>query len=242
MPIKAVFFDFMGTCLDWHVSITAALPAIITPERCSELALDWRQRFFDRISARHTAQEAPEDIDTTFQQSLFTTLKDKKYSNIREHLEDLTSTGSSLIRAWHKMPPWPDISPALKSLCQAGLEVFVLANGTTRLQLDLVASAGLIGHFDVVFSSQMLGRYKPSPDAYLWALDLVGCAPEEAAMVACHAYDLRAAREVGMKTVYVTRWTDDINEDMEQVKAEFPEAFLENGFTDLLDTIKKQSC
>ena len=105
MPIKAVFFDFMGTCLDWHVSITAALPAIITPERCSELALDWRQRFFDRISARHTAQEAPEDIDTTFQQSLFTTLEDEKYSNIREHLEDLTSSGSSLIRAWHKMPP-----------------------------------------------------------------------------------------------------------------------------------------
>jgi len=32
-------------------------------------------------------------------------------------------------------------------------------------------------------------------------------------MVAAHVYDLRGAREVGMKTVYVERWTDDVCED-----------------------------
>ena len=37
---------------------------------------------------------------------------------------------------------------------------------------------------------------------------------------AAHAYDLRGAKEVGMKTVYVYRWSDDVEEDQEVVKGE----------------------
>jgi len=130
-------------------------------------------------------------------------------------------------------------SPALKALHNAGLELFVLANSTTRLQLDLVGSAGLWGMYDMLFSSQLLGVYKPTPEAYLQALELVGCGPEEAVMVACHAYGLRAARAVGMKTVYGRRWTDDIDEDMNAVKAENRGMFLESGFGDLLAAIQQ---
>jgi hypothetical protein len=39
-------------------------------------------------------------------------------------------------------------------------------------------------------------------------------------MVAAHAYDLRAAKQVGMQTVYLQRWTEDLHEDMKVVKAE----------------------
>ena len=44
--------------------------------------------------------------------------------------------------------------------------------------------------------------------------------PEECVMVAAHASDLRGAKAVGMKTVYVHRWTDDIREDQDAVKKE----------------------
>jgi hypothetical protein len=37
-------------------------------------------------------------------------------------------------------------------------------------------------------------------------------------MVAAHAYDLRAAKKAGVKTVYVRRRTEDTMEDMEQVQ------------------------
>lgn len=50
MPqIKAVLFDFMGTCLDWHSSIVAALPASLSEEQRSEFALEWRQTYFDHV-------------------------------------------------------------------------------------------------------------------------------------------------------------------------------------------------
>jgi len=39
-------------------------------------------------------------------------------------------------------------------------------------------------------------------------------------MVAAHAYDLRAAAKLGMKTIYVQRITEDPDEDMDQVKTD----------------------
>jgi 2-haloacid dehalogenase len=54
-------------------------------------------------------------------------------------------------------------------------------------------------------------------------------------MVAAHAYDTRGAKEAGMRTVYIHRWTDDINEDMEVVKQE-NDFFLED-MTDLVEAI-----
>lgn len=99
------------------------------------------------------------------------------------------------------------------------------ANGTTRLQLNLVRSASL--KFDMLFSSELLGWYKPAPDNYHKALELLKLRPEECVTVAAHAYDLRGAKAVGMKTVYVRRWTDDIREDQELIRGE-NDAYLED--------------
>jgi FMN phosphatase YigB (HAD superfamily) len=44
--------------------------------------------------------------------------------------------------------------------------------------------------------------------------------PEQAAMVAAHAYDLRAAKKLGIRTIYVHRKSEDLDEDMDQVRAE----------------------
>ncbi|CAK7211623.1 hypothetical protein SCUCBS95973_001178 [Sporothrix curviconia] len=55
-----------------------------------------------------------------------------------------------------------------------GCEVFVLANGTIRLQLDLIRSSGLAPVVDMQFSSQLLGAAKPTPGIYRRTLNLVG--------------------------------------------------------------------
>jgi FMN phosphatase YigB (HAD superfamily) len=56
-------------------------------------------------------------------------------------------------------------------------------------------------------------------------------------MVAAHAYDVRGAKAVGMKTIYIYRWTDDIKENQEIVKGEF-NAYLES-MEGLVDSIEK---
>ncbi|GKU08039.1 haloacid type ii [Fusarium langsethiae] len=230
--IKAVFFDFMGTCLDWHSSVVNALPAAIPKSEASELALDWRRKYFIANSERLAQQLEPEDIDDTLIRVLENILEDNP--DHEPHFSP--EIKKQLINAWHSQPAWPEVRQAIESIRNdLGLEVFVHANGTTRLQLDLTRFAGL--NFNMLFSSQLLGTYKPDPEAYNKALRLVKLQPEEVVLVAAHAYDLRGAQDVGMKTIYIHRWTDDVDEDMEKVKGEFG-AFLE-GMDELPATIRK---
>ena len=219
--IKAVFFDFMGTCLDWHSGTIKVLPQSIPESERSKLALEWRQDYFDSNSARLTANQPPEDFDLTISRTLDVLLdKHPEYKLMFDsHIK------RRCVEAWHSMPPWPEVYTAIEQLKDAGYEVFVFANGTTRLQIDLCKSSGL--KFNMLFSSQLLGVYKPAPESYRKALELVQVEPQETVMVAAHAYDTRGGKEAGMKTVYIHRWTDDINENMEVVKGE-NDVFLED--------------
>lgn len=225
MPIKAILFDFMGTCLDWRKSIVTSLPQSIPTERRSKFALEWRQTYFDYNSARLAAGQPPEDIDISHRQTLQSLLATPEWSPLQSSFgpEDV----ERCIAAWHHQPSWQDVRPMLEKLRGKGYELCVHANGTTRLQLDLVKSSGLSGCFDMLFSSELLGTIKPAPESYTKCLGLLRYKPEECVMVAAHAYDTRGAKKVGMKTVYIYRWTDDIREDQEVVRGEH-DAYLDS--------------
>ena len=212
--IRAVFFDFMGTCLDWHSGAIKALPQSIAESERSKLALEWRHSYFDSNTARLAANEPPENIDITLRKTLDTLLE--KHPEHQHLFDDYTK--HECVVAWHSMPAWSDVRPAIEQLKAEGYEVFVFANGTTRLQLDLCKSSGL--RFNMLFSSELLGVYKPAPESYRKTLELVNVKPEESVMVAAHTADVRGGKEAGMKTIYIHRWTDDIHEDMEVIRRE----------------------
>lgn len=220
--ITAVLFDFMGTCLDWHSSILPILPSALSQDAKSNFALEWRQSYFDANAARSRSGELPEDIDYTHRRTLVDVLN--KHSDIKPlFTQDIQDKA---VAAWHNQTAWPDVPEALRKLKEErGWEIYVHANGTTRLQLNLVRSANL--KFDMLFSSELLGWYKPAPENYHKVLELLKLRPEECVTVAAHAYDLRGAKVVGMKTVYVRRWTDDILEDQEVIRRE-NNAYLED--------------
>jgi len=44
----------------------------------------------------------------------------------------------------------------------------------------------------------MIGNYKPRPEAYRTCAKWLGYRPDELLMVACHNFDLMAAREAGI--------------------------------------------
>jgi 2-haloacid dehalogenase len=53
--------------------------------------------------------------------------------------------------------------------------------------------------------AELARRYKPAPAVYQLAVDYLGYRPDEMLMVACHKYDLKAARAFGMRTAFVAR-------------------------------------
>ncbi|CAD6589976.1 MAG: hypothetical protein ASARMPREDX12_004096 [Alectoria sarmentosa] len=213
---KAVVFDLMGTCVDWYSSILPALesaPSIpaLPSESLPQLAADWRAGFFKEIRTRKEASQAVEDIDVTHRRVLNWLLLARGVTPAQ--WDD--GVRNKLVGAWHEQTGWPDVAPALERLKQRYF-IVVLANGSTRLQLDIMKSSNL--PFHTLFSSQMLGKAKPDAECYTKALDLMQVAPSEAIMVAAHAYDLRAAKTVGMKTIYVQRTTEDLIENIDQVR------------------------
>ena len=223
---KAIIFDLMGTCLDWHSSITPVLHEALyqvandkhvtkpTDEEASNLALEWRQGFFNEIHSRFEAGEPPEDIDETHRRVLLRLLHEPDWSQYKSISDDAVD---ECVAAWHKQQAWPDVITALPKL-KRSFDLVVLANGTTRLQLDITKSSGL--SFDMLFSSELLGTTKPDPAIYHRAIQLLRRQSSECVMVAAHAYDLRAAKKIGIRTVYLHRWTEDLHEDMAVVKTE----------------------
>lgn len=109
---RALIFDLMGTCLDWHTSILPSLSKLLpaaSKEKVSQLALNWRQGFFDEIHARFEAGEPQEDIDVTHMRILKRPLKTShlRQDNVNvSRLEDCVS-------AWHSQK-----GSLLKTLCK----------------------------------------------------------------------------------------------------------------------------
>jgi len=198
MPIKAVLFDFMGTCLDWHSAITAALPTSLPEHTRSQFALSWRQAYFDHNAARLASGQGTEDIDTSHRTTLTAQLASSS-PEVQAAFADQPGAEDACIRVWHSQPAWPDVAPAIEKLrasfvreeetgvarSSRGLDVLVHANGTLRLQLDLCRSSAL--RFDALLSSELLGVYKPAAESYRRALEMLRCEPDECVMVAAHA-------------------------------------------------------
>ncbi|EME77772.1 uncharacterized protein MYCFIDRAFT_87189 [Pseudocercospora fijiensis CIRAD86] len=235
MPkIKAVLFDFVGTCLDWHATIVEAMPQSIPHETGSQLALDWRHTYFKYNEERRQKGLPPEDIDTSHRNTLPLAINNGTFEAAQLNKALAPAAIDRLIQAWHEQKAWPDTKPAIEALKQKGYEVFVHANGTTRLQLDLCRASSL--QFHNLFSSQLLGYIKPDPKSYYRLLELLKLEPEECAMVAAHGYDTRGAKEVGMKTIYIDRVTDDVDQDKEGFRQEF-DLYLE-GMSGLVEGVE----
>jgi len=112
----------------------------------------------------------------------------------------------NLNNVWHRLDGWPDSTEGLYALKKKVI-IGSLSNGNIRLLVDMAKHADL--PWDVVFSTELFGTYKPNPKAYLSAMHHLSLPPEKCAMVAAHIHDLHAAAAVGMKTVYISRPGED---------------------------------
>ena len=198
--IRALTFDVFGTLVDWRSSIAAEAARILgrdRPETDWEAFADsWRRRYqpsMDRVRKRDAPWTLLDDLHA---ESLDGVLGEHGFRRIAK------SKKHELVRAWHRLEPWPDVREGLTRL-GARFRLATLSNGNIALLQELVEHARL--PFDEVISAEHANAYKPDPRTYLTAVERLGVAPGETLMVAAHMGDLAAAGQLGLRTAFVAR-------------------------------------
>jgi 2-haloacid dehalogenase len=198
--VKALTFDVFGTVVDWRSSIAAEAETILAPKGH---ALDWAA-FADAWRARY--QPAMQEVRSG--KRPFTKLDVLHRGNLDGILADFGVNGLTeaeldhFNRAWHRLTPWPDAPAGLKRL-KSKYIIATQSNGNVALMVNMAKHGDL--NWDVILGAEVCQAYKPLPEAYLRAADLLGLRPEECMMTAAHNDDLKAAAASGFKTAFIAR-------------------------------------
>ena len=108
----------------------------------------------------------------------------------------------TVAQRWHDLAAWPDFVPAVTRLRPRYVCVsFTILS--LSLVIDVSRRNGIT--WDAVIPCEMLRVYKTRPEAYQLAAKFLGVPPSEILMVACHNFDLDAARGQGYRTAFVRR-------------------------------------
>ncbi len=198
--VKALTFDVFGTVVDWRSSIIREGEEL---GKRKNLKADW-VKFADAWRAGYSPAmdrvrkgELPwMKIDDLHRLILDQLLKDFQVAGLSEAEKDHFN------RVWHRLDPWPDSVEGLRRLRKKYV-LATLSNGNVSLLVNMAKRAGL--PWDCVLSAEVFKHYKPDPEVYSGAAEILGYKPAEVMMVAAHYGDLRAAKATGQKTAFVAR-------------------------------------
>jgi len=197
MNIQALAFDTGGTVLDWHGGIGkvfAMAGQVHGVERdWHAVTNDYRRAAMKAIVGQRQPAFNMDDVHRTELDGVLT----------QHGLGMFTAQDREQIHhAWYGLDAWPDFADALGRLKRKFPVV-----SFTMLPLAMVVAVSRRNGFDwdAVISCEMIGAYKPQPEAYEQAAKWIGLAPSQILMVACHNFDLNAARASGYHTAFVRR-------------------------------------
>jgi 2-haloacid dehalogenase len=225
--------DIFGTTVDWWTGVREQVAEVATEHGlqldAGEFTSAWRDRYLPSM-ARVRAGERPwAYLDTLHRESL-----DELLAGVpgADRLDE--SVRTRLVRAWHRLPAWPDSAAGLDRL-RRRYTVVALSNGGFALMTALLKCAGLA--VDAIVSAELARNYKPEPVVYRTAAALLDVVPEQMMMVACHAWDLAGARAAGLATAFVERPAEKGPHGQADRACDAPGALSCAGLTELADLL-----
>ena len=198
--VRALTFDVFGTVVDWRGSIIREGQLLAARKGYNvdwaRFADSWRSGYGPAMNKVRSGELPWTKIDDLHRMILDGLVDEYSLSGMSE--AELVHFNE----AWHRLSPWPDTVSGLNKL-KSKYVITTLSNGNVSLLTHMAKNGGL--PWDAILSAELSGHYKPDPEAYLKAADLLSLKPEQVMMVAAHPGDLRAAARTGLKTAYVIR-------------------------------------
>ncbi|MBU6500032.1 MAG: haloacid dehalogenase type II [Rhodospirillales bacterium] len=201
--VAAILFDTFGSVVDWRGSLIDELTAW---GQGRGIAADWA-----RLVDAWRAGYAPAMDRVRRGELPWTRQDDLHRATLVRLVGEFGIAGLSeadldhINRGWHRLRPWPDSVAGLTRLRRRYI-IGPLSNGNVALLVNMAKSAGL--PWDMVFATELFRHYKPDPETYLGACDLLGLPPARVMMAAAHNGDLHAARACGLRTGFFPRPTE----------------------------------
>ena len=199
--IRALTFDTGGTILDWHTGFSRALAEA---GKRRGIEKDWaaitnelRRRSLKAMLNLGEHEPPGHTFDDSHRFTLEALVKEEGLDAFTE--EDIHTIAYDTP---HNFKCWPDFPAVLPRLRQK----YICASFTIlsyRLIIDTARANGI--SWDAVLSCEGIGTYKILPEAYQAAARYLQLDVNQVCMVACHNFDLDAAKAVGFKTAFVRR-------------------------------------
>ncbi|WP_037305484.1 haloacid dehalogenase type II [Amycolatopsis orientalis] len=199
MGIDALVFDVLGTLVDEPAGIRAAIAEVAPRAEPDELVALWQGHIATeqrRIVGGDRAFAASDVLDREAARLVAEASRGELSQKDRK----------ALATAGQRLPPWPDTVEGLARLAEHH-PLIGLSNACRSTLLRINANAGLRWH--QALSAEEARTYKPDPAVYELAVKVSGAPPDRLLMVAAHAWDLRGAQRVGLRTAYVARPVGD---------------------------------
>lgn len=192
--IKAIAFDAFPIFDPRSVD---ALAETLFPEKGADLLNLWRTRQFEYTWLRVAAQNYADFWQVT-RDAL-------EFAATRLDLQMQPDQSEQLLNAYLKLKAWPDVMPALASLKNSGFRLAFLSNFTPHMLEANIMSAGLVGMFDHVLSTDQAKTYKPDPHAYQLGTKHLKLKPQEILFVAFAGWDAAGAKLFGYPAFWLNR-------------------------------------
>ena len=174
LKVKALLFDVFGRVVDWRTGVAREVENIAKKNHISLDPLDfadaWRAEYQPAMEEIRKGRRSFTILDILHMENL------KKIAS-KFNLHDLSDEDfKMLVKAWHRLPGWPDSSEGLNALKNK----YILAtqsNGNIALIVNMAKFSNL--NWDVILGAEVIGHYKPEPEAYLKACSALDLKTEE---------------------------------------------------------------
>ncbi len=192
-------FDCYGTLIQWDEGLLAAVQAILAKYPGSNVDPETLIRIYDKYEHALEAERPHKSFRTVAGEGLRLAMDELNLRHSPGDIEILTGGIS-------RMPPFPEVVPALAALKKLGFRLCIISNTDDEIIAGNVAQLG--GHIDRVITAQQAGAYKPNREIFDYAHAALGIGRAEVVHICASPHlDLVAARDLGFRCIWIDRET-----------------------------------
>jgi putative hydrolase of the HAD superfamily len=202
MTTEAALFDLDGTLYPYEPCNRAGKRAAW--RTAHELGYDLDRDAFETLYQEGRTETKRELAGTASAHERFLYFKRAIQIHTGTHKsEDALELGEAYWDAYvREMKLFDDVERVFRDLRDAGVEVAIVTNLTTRIQLKKIHHLGIEPHVDLLLTSEETGREKPSSVMFTLPLSQLDCRPSDAVFVGDDpASDVEGGNAVGLETV-----------------------------------------